>query len=87
MRERTQLFDPRQNMRRTDYEIFHYRDQKPSDVEVHHHDFFEIYLFLSGQVEYRVEGRSFRLKKGRVSSVSSSVNLPFTHTLPAVGIS
>ena len=64
MRERTQLFDPRQNMRRTDYEIFHYRDQKPSDVEVHHHDFFEIYLFLSGQVEYRVEGQLYHPQNG-----------------------
>ena len=64
MRERTQLFDPRQSMRRADYEIFHYRDQKLSDVEVHHHDFYEIYLFLSGQVEYRVEGQLYHPQVG-----------------------
>ncbi len=64
MRGRTQLFDPRQSMRRSDYEIFHYRDESLSDVEVHHHDFFEIYLFLSGQVEYRVEGQLYHPQVG-----------------------
>lgn len=51
-------------MRRADYEIFHYRDQKLSDVDVHHHDFYEIYLFLSGQVEYRVEGQLYHPQAG-----------------------
>lgn len=64
MRERTQLFDSRQSMRRADYEIFHYRDQTLSDVEMHHHDFYEIYLFLSGQVEYRVEGQLYHPQPG-----------------------
>ena len=80
-----QPFTRRQTMIRRDFEIYRYRYM--DEVELHHHDFYEVYCFLSGDVEYRVEGRSFRLKKGRVSSVSSSVNLPFTHTLPAVGIS
>ena len=64
MRDRTQLFDPRQSMCRADYEIFHYRDESLSDVEVHHHDFFEVYLFLSGQVEYRVEGQLYHPQPG-----------------------
>lgn len=64
MRDRTQSFDPRQNMYRTDYEVFHYRDQRPTDVDVHHHGFYEIYLFLSGQVEYRVEGQLYHPRSG-----------------------
>lgn len=64
MRERTQLFDPRQNMHRGDFEIFHYQDQNPSDIDVHHHDFYEVYCFLSGNVEYRVEGRIYQLQPG-----------------------
>jgi AraC-like DNA-binding protein len=64
MREHTQRFDPRQHMRRPDFEIFHYQDRSPTDIEVHHHDFYEIYFFLSGNVEYRVEGRSYLPQPG-----------------------
>lgn len=64
MRERTQNFDPRQTMQRNDFEVFHYRDYKPTGVEMHHHDFYEVYLFLGGTVEYRVEGRVFHLEPG-----------------------
>ena len=65
MRERTQQFDPRQHMQRQNFEIFHYHEPKPSgSVEVHHHDFYEMYFFLSGKVEYRVEGKIYRLDPG-----------------------
>jgi len=64
MRERAQRFDPRQTMQRKDFEIFHYREPKPEEVEVHHHDFYEVYLFLSGETEYWVEGHVFRLQPG-----------------------
>lgn len=64
MRERAQHFDPRQNMHSKDFEIFHYREPKPNEVEVHHHDFYEVYLFLNGEVEYWVEGRIFHLLPG-----------------------
>lgn len=64
MRERAQRFDPRQTMHCQDFEIFHYREPKPNEVEVHHHDFYEVYLFLGGEVEYWVEGRIFHLQPG-----------------------
>lgn len=64
MRERTQAFDPRQTMRRTDFEIFHYENRELPNVAVHHHDFYEVYFFLGGSVEYRVEGQIFRLQPG-----------------------
>lgn len=64
MQERSQRFDPRQTMRAHDFEIFHYRDARLDPVAVHHHDFYEVYLFLSGQVEYRVEGRTYHLEPG-----------------------
>jgi len=64
MLERTQKFDPRQHMQRQDFEVFHYQDPKQAGVEVHHHDFYEVYFFLRGKVEYRVEGRIFRLEPG-----------------------
>ena len=64
MRERAQAFDPRQTMRRTDFEIFHYKNRKQTNVAVHHHDFYEVYFFLNGSVEYRIEGQIFRLQPG-----------------------
>ena len=61
MAKRTHVFDPRQSMNRPDFEIFHYQDAKMQEVELHHHDFYEVYYFLGGRVEYLVEGRSYTL--------------------------
>lgn len=62
MQTNAQRFDPRQTMYRQNYEIFHYREPRPDLVEVHHHDFYEVYFFLGGKVEYWVEGRVFPLE-------------------------
>lgn len=72
MRERAQHFDPRQTMHRQDFEIFHYRETSPREVEVHHHDFYEVYLFLNGEVEYWVEGHIFRLQPGDLLLINPS---------------
>ena len=59
-----QVFDPRQSMTRANFEVFHYRDAKFEGVAVHQHDFYEVYFFISGNVEYSVEGKSYHLNKG-----------------------
>lgn len=64
MRERSQRFDPRQVMQRDTFEIFHYREPRPNTVEVHHHDFYEVYYLLRGEVEYWVDGRIIRMTAG-----------------------
>lgn len=64
MREPSQKFDPRQVMHKEHFEIFHYRDARPGHVEVHHHDFYEVYFLLGGQVSYWVEGRIVRMMPG-----------------------
>lgn len=64
MKKSTQEFQNRQILKSDTFEIFHYRDEKPKSVSVHHHDFYEIYLFLGGQVSYRVEGKTYRLEIG-----------------------
>lgn len=61
-----QIFDPRQSMTKNEFEIFHYRDAKFEGVPVHQHDFYEIYFFISGNVEYNVEGKSYHLKSGDI---------------------
>ena len=64
MRERSQRFDPRQIMRTDTFEVFHYKEPPADTVEVHHHDFYEVYFLLNGQVEYWVEGRILRPQPG-----------------------
>lgn len=59
-----QVFDPRQSMTSPSFEVFHYRDAKFEGVAVHQHDFYEVYFFISGNVEYSVEGKSYLLKEG-----------------------
>lgn len=64
MRERAQRFETRQNMKEENFEVFHYRDLKPNGVEVHDHDFYEVYFLLNGDVSYWVEGQTYRLEPG-----------------------
>ncbi len=59
-----QPFTPRQVMQGKTFEIFHYHQPRADKVEVHHHDFYEVYLFLRGTVSYRVEGRIYHLEPG-----------------------
>lgn len=70
MRERTHRFDPRQHMTSPTFEIFHYQDPRPAGVEVHHHDFYEVYFFLGGKMDYRVEGRIYHLEPGDLLLIS-----------------
>lgn len=62
----TQGFDPRQVMRKDTFEVFHYREPRPGGVEVHHHDFYEVYYLLNGSVEYWVDGRIIRMEPGDI---------------------
>lgn len=52
------------------YEIFHYRDSYLNHVALHHHDFYEIYLFLNGNVSYTIEGRNYHLVPGDILLIS-----------------
>lgn len=70
MIKRPQYFDPRQVMNDKDFEVFYYKDPKPAEVEVHHHDFYEIYNLLSGEVSYWVDGRTYRLRAGDILLIS-----------------
>ena len=73
MPKRTQIFDPRQNMLGTHVEAFHNYDEAQRVVDLHHHDFYEIYYFISGNVEYRVEGKTYVLQKGDLLLISPGV--------------
>ena len=66
MQERSQRFDPRQEMRADTFEVFHYKEPRPEGVAVHHHDFYEVYYLISGQVEYWVDGRIIKMQPGDI---------------------
>ena len=59
-----QTFDGRQSMKNKKFEIFHYRDKKPENISIHHHNFYEVYFFLKGDVKFTVEGKLYTLEHG-----------------------
>ena len=68
--ETVQKFNTRQYMVSHTFEIFHYRDAYLNEVALHHHDFYEIYYFLNGNVNYIIEGRNYRLSPGDLLLIS-----------------
>lgn len=45
-----------------DFHFFNLKDQKKNEFETHYHDFNKIIIFISGQVTYIIEGKSYTLK-------------------------
>ena len=70
MHTKPQHFDARQYMRRSTFEIFRYKDAYLREVALHHHDFYEVYFFLSGNVQYNIESRSYLLTPGDILLIS-----------------
>lgn len=71
MRNKIQQYSNRQHMLSTDYEIFHYKNTEMTGVSLHHHDFYECYLFISGDVTYYIEGRIYNLVPGDIVLINS----------------
>ena len=64
MAHNLQRFDPRKEMRRRDFELQHKRDFNLKDVELHHHDFFEVYFLIAGDVTYLIDGKIVHVMPG-----------------------
>ena len=47
---------------KSNFKIFHLKDQKKHDIEYHYHNFHKVLIFLSGHVTYSIEGRSYQLQ-------------------------
>lgn len=45
-----------------DFLFFKLKDQKKNEFEFHYHDFNKIIIFISGDVTYIIEGKSYKLK-------------------------
>ena len=78
MAGKAQNFTQRQHMLRPGYEIFRYCDSELGEVSLHHHDFYEIYLFLNGSVEYSIESRIYAC-----CPATSCSSAPWSCTSPA----
>jgi len=59
-------------MHEKDYEIFYYSDSKLEKVSLHHHDFYECFFFISGNVSYYIEGKTYALKPGDIVLVNTT---------------
>lgn len=70
MNARNQPFTRRQTMLKNQYEIYRYHDAHLSEVALHHHDFYEVYFFCAGRVEYAVESRCYALLPGDILLIS-----------------
>lgn len=71
LKKKTHPYVTRQKMLTNDYEIFHYSDTKLNKVNLHHHDFYECYLFLAGDVTYMIEGKAYTLLPGDIILINS----------------
>jgi len=63
-------FIKRQHMKNGDYEIFHSLDIDIKNFDYHHHDFYEVYFFIGGNVSYVIEGKKYPLMPGDIILLS-----------------
>ena len=70
MAKKASTFDPRQELKAGTFEIQHKRDTYLKNVALHHHDFYEIYYLVSGDVTYQIEGRSCHVAPGELLLIS-----------------
>ena len=59
-------FNKSQKMTKNDFEIYHYKDKGAFEVELHHHDFYEIFFLISGEVTYSIESKHYMLIPGDI---------------------
>lgn len=70
MTAKAQRFDRRQSMKNKRFEVFHYRDKRGENIRIHHHDFYEIYFLLGGNVDFLIEGKTHHLEPGDLLLIS-----------------
>lgn len=63
-------YDPQQNMCRPDFELQYKRDIELQNVELHHHDFYEVYFLITGDVTYTIESKLYRVLPGDLLLIS-----------------
>lgn len=57
---------------KSDFEIFHLKDKRDIKFQFHYHNFNKIVIFISGNVTYLIEGKSYKLKPWDILLVNSN---------------
>lgn len=52
-------------------EYHHYVNHIPPDIDFHQHPFYEIFVFLSGNANYIIEGKTYKLRPGDILLTSN----------------
>lgn len=65
-----QQFTPKQQMILPDYELQYKLDSYLVDVDLHHHDFYELYYLVSGDVTYTIESKLYKVLPGDMLLIS-----------------
>ena len=52
-------------------EYHHYINTVPPSIDFHQHPFYEIFVFLSGNANYIIEGKTYRLRPGDILLTSN----------------
>lgn len=65
-----QQYNPKQQMQQPDFELQYKRDSYLIDVDLHHHDFYELYYLVSGDVTYTIESKLYKVLPGDVLLIS-----------------
>ncbi|MFV0504285.1 MAG: AraC family transcriptional regulator [Lachnospirales bacterium] len=70
MKKAINKFNARQSMETNGFEIYWYNAPYNKEIELHHHDFYEIYFFIKGDVKYIIEDRIYNLLPGDILLIS-----------------
>ena len=60
----TSEFITRQFMNSMDFELYYYEDAKQPPVIQHTHDYYELYFFFEGNVNYVIQDKTYHLSTG-----------------------
>lgn len=64
----------------SEFEIFHIIDKNKKCFSYHYHDFYKVLIFISGNVSYHIEGKSYSLKDYDIVLVNpSEIHKPVIH--------
>lgn len=63
----------KQYMCERDFEIEHAMDARYHEIEPHYHEFYEVFFFLRGHVDYVVDDQVFDLQRGDLLFIPPSV--------------
>ncbi len=63
------------------FRLFHLKDKEPKEYEYHYHDFHKLIWFISGNVEYHIEGKAYKLEPHDILLVNrGQIHKPFIGT-------